>query len=129
MKQDGNEPAQEKKPLYMRIIIPADSQWKSLLDAMVLIFVAINCIWNVLLFAFSLNQERTFYKACKLLNDIIEIAFWMDFFMTFFQAYKDPETQEVISDLKRIAYNYFVGWFWIDIVSLFPFEWIFNDPS
>lgn len=92
MKQDGNEPAEAVKPLYERIIIPADSQWKSLLDAMVLIFVAINCIWNVLLFAFTLNQERTFYKACKYLNDIIEIVFWMDFFMTFFQQYKDPET-------------------------------------
>lgn len=53
----------------------------------------------------------------------------MDFFMQFLQAYKDPETQEVISDLKRIAYNYFMGWFWIDIVSLFPFEWIFRNPE
>lgn len=41
--------------------------------------------------------------------------------MTFLQAYKDQETQEVITDLKLIAYNYFVGWFSIDIVSLFPF--------
>lgn len=116
-------------PLYKRIIIPADSQWKSLLDALVLIFVAINCIWNVLLFAFNLNQESRAFRAVKQLNNLIEVVFWLDFFMTFLQAYKDPETQENISDLKRIAYNYFVGWFWIDIVSLFPFEFIFSDPS
>tara|TARA_B110000285_G_scaffold200406_1_gene234281 strand:- start:1787 stop:2116 length:330 start_codon:yes stop_codon:yes gene_type:complete len=108
-------------PLYKRIIIPADSQWKSLFDALVLIFVAINCIWNVLLFAFDIDETTKAYYVVKALNLFIEAIFWIDFFMTFLQAYKDQETQEVITDLKLIAYNYFVGWFWIDIVSLFPF--------
>ena len=101
--KDEPEPAEEIVPLYERIIIPADSQKKSLFDALVLIFVAINCIWNVLLFAFDINTETTAYKVVDLLNQFIEVIFWLDFFMTFLQAYKDQETQEDITDLKLIA--------------------------
>ena len=49
-------------PFYKQIIIPAESQRKSLFDALVLIFVAINCVWNVLLFAFAIDETTTAFK-------------------------------------------------------------------
>jgi len=35
----------------------------------------------------------------------------------------------VITDLKLIALNYLKGWFFIDAVSIFPFQIFFDDPE
>lgn len=30
---------------------------------------------------------------------------------------------ETIDDHKMIAINYILGWFWIDLVAILPFQW------
>jgi len=104
-------------PLHKRLIISPDVKWKSVFDIWVLLFVGYSCIWNILVFAFTFTPN----KNLDWFNLMIEVVFQMDFFLTFFQAYKHPETYEIIYDYKLIAINYFWGWFWIDLISIFPF--------
>ena len=82
------------------MIIPTDAQWKSMFDAIVLILIAYSCIWNVLLFAFPIDESTKQYKVITIINIFVEGMFWTDFFLTFVQAYKDKETLEEIIDLK-----------------------------
>jgi len=42
--------------------------------------------------------------------------------LTFFTALHNVETDQLIVDKKRIARNYLSGWFWIDLVSILPFD-------
>ena len=52
----------------------------------------------------------------------------IDIFVNFFSAYQD-EDQKVIDDLKKIAMNYFFGWFFIDLMSIFPFQWVMSSSG
>jgi hypothetical protein len=106
-----------KKPFYKRLIISPDARWKSVFDIWVLLFVGYSCIWNILVFAFNFSPK----EGIEVFNLMIEIVFQLDFFLTFFQAFKHPENYEIIDDYKMIAINYLWGWFFIDLVSVFPF--------
>lgn len=46
--------------------------------------------------------------------------------LTFFTTYTDDTTLIEVYDKKRIAVHYLKFWFWIDLVSIFPFEQIGN---
>jgi hypothetical protein len=39
-------------------------------------------------------------------DQIVEVFFWLDLFLTFFKEYKDPETYENVREFKRIAKRY-----------------------
>jgi hypothetical protein len=78
-----------------------------------------------LVFAFTFTPN----SKLDIFNLIIEFAFQLDFFLTFFQAFKHPETYEVIDDFKQIAIKYFWGWFTIDLISIFPFTLFLNSGS
>lgn len=113
------------KPFHKRLIISPDARWKSVFDIWVLLFVGYSCIWNILVFAFSFTPN----KNLDVFNLIIEFVFQLDFVLTFFQAFKHPETYEVIDDYKLIAINYFWGWFTIDLISVFPFTLFLNSGA
>ena len=106
-------------------MISPDAKWKSVFDVWVLLFVGYSCIWNILVFAFTFDPKVGFF----VLNEVTEWIFRIDFILSFFQAYRHPETYEVIDDYKSIAINYFWGWFWIDFVSIFPFKEFLNSDA
>ena len=57
-----------------------------------------------------------------LINNIIEVHFWVDMILSFICEYIDPETNLPERSIKKIAKNYVFSWFPIDFVSVFPFE-------
>ena len=77
------------------LIISPDSQWKSIFDLWVLLFVGYSCIWNVLYFAFPMDETTPSFRAIKLFNQISEGVFYVDFILSFFQAYRHKETFEI----------------------------------
>jgi hypothetical protein len=121
----GQIELEKHKPFYKRLIISPDAKWKSVFDIWVLLFVGYSCIWNILVFAFTFTPGL----GLKYLNVATEVIFYLDFFLTFFQAFKNPDTYEVIDDFKQIAINYFWGWFLIDLVSIFPFTLFLNSEA
>eukprot|EP01051_Picozoa_sp_SAG22_P004509 SAG22_NODE_243_length_14055_cov_3.073015_17_plen_70_part_00 len=44
--------------------------------------------------------------------------------MQFFTSYADPVTLEPITHRGSIAAKYMRGWFWVDLVSVFPTNYI-----
>lgn len=108
----------EKIPFRERIVISANSKWKAIFDMFVLILVGYSCITSMYYAAFSTTDDPVII----IIDQIVELFFWLDLALNFLQSYKHPETFEIVKDLKSIAQNYvFHGWFFIDFISVFPF--------
>ena len=54
----------------------------------------------------------------------MDFCFLLDIIVTFFTSVPDEHNCTEIVDRKKIAYIYLKGWFWIDSLSIFPFDLI-----
>lgn len=61
-------------------------------------------------------------RAWTVINSFVDISFGIDMVLTFMSSYKDTETGEIVDDYKQIAKSYILGWFLIDLISIFPIE-------
>jgi hypothetical protein len=60
----------------------------------------------------------------------LEFLFGLDLFLNFFQTYIDPETNKEITDHRKIANQYILrGWFFVDFISVFPFQFVFESKG
>jgi hypothetical protein len=58
---------------------------------------------------------------------IIDGFFLIDVFIIFNSALMDQNDVDLIEDRKKIAKSYLSGWFIVDILSIVPFELLFNS--
>lgn len=58
-------------------------------------------------------------------NQFIDILFSLDIILTFRTTYINPNTGIEISSPKDIAKNYILSRFWVDILTVFPFSYIY----
>lgn len=106
-----------------RLIIHPDNKLKSIFDIFVLLLVFYSCIINVILVAYIEDLPET--SALYIVNNyVLENFFYLDFFLSFISGYRESEDMPVETDLKKIAMKYFGGWFFVDFVSIFPFNYI-----
>lgn len=61
------------------------------------------------------------------LDIIVEFIFAFDMMLRFFHEYKDPESFEIVSDIRRISKKYLKLWFWIDLIAIIPFDRMLNE--
>lgn len=59
---------------------------------------------------------------------IVDVSFLVDIIMTFFTSYTDGYNLE-ITDHKRIMKNYIKFWFWIDLLSIIPFDYMLSGEE
>ena len=110
-----------KKSWKERLIIHPESKKKSLFDITVLLLVGYSCVINTVLVAYIETPD----PGLKLFNDsFVETMFYLDFILSFFTGYRENDDSEIITDYKKIAMRYLVGWFPIDLISIFPFQHI-----
>lgn len=64
------------------------------------------------------------FDAIFFTNLIVDIIFVLDIFITFNLPFVDATTGLWIHSRRRIAQRYFKTWFVIDVVSVFPFDYI-----
>ena len=57
-------------------------------------------------------------------NALIDLCFAIDIFVVFRTTYVDRYTGGEILDGKKIAINYLMGRFWIDLLATIPFDTI-----
>ncbi|XP_022942836.1 potassium channel AKT2/3-like [Cucurbita moschata] len=57
-------------------------------------------------------------------DNVVDLFFAFDIFLTFFVAYIDHRTQLLVRDSKKIAIRYLSTWFLMDLASTIPFETI-----
>jgi potassium voltage-gated channel Eag-related subfamily H member 8 len=58
----------------------------------------------------------------------VDSIFLIDLVATFFTAYYNNE-DDLITDRKQIALNYFKSWFFIDFIAIFPVSYIVTSSN
>jgi hypothetical protein len=53
----------------------------------------------------------------------VDIGLGFDLFLCFFRFSIHPRTMQIITDPAQIRKAYLKGWFWFDIISIFPFDY------
>lgn len=115
--------AKEPKSILQRLIIPHNSKWKRFYDFVILICVGYSCFSTVYYAAFGEPTDL----GLLIFDYMVEVLFGISLILNFFHAYKDPETNKVVTDIKSIAYRYLSGWFLVDFLSIFPFYLFVNS--
>lgn len=72
-------------------------------------------------FSFYADQHDEIWNGIDLFVDCV---FYVDMLLTFFTPYFDND--KLMFSMKSIACNYLKFWFWIDLVSIFPFEQVIS---
>jgi hypothetical protein len=58
-----------------------------------------------------------------IINIVTDFSFFVDLILTFFCPYKDEKTLKKVTDRKLIALRYLKTWFFMDMISIFPFDY------
>ena len=95
---------------------PAKIAW----DLFILFLLLIVCIVVPYRLAFYPDQGLTWTVVYLSMDG----CFCLDIIITFFTSVSDDKTCTEIVDRKKIATMYLKGWFWIDSLSIFPFDLI-----
>ena len=101
-----------------RCLIVPSKKWKLVWDMYVvflLLFISILVPYRLAFFPEDDFQMMMIYA-------VIDTCFFIDLIMTFFTTTVDPRTQMYITDRRIIAKNYLRFWFWIDMISILPFD-------
>ena len=111
--------------IYDKLLISYNSKLKNIFDIIVLILV--NASSLIILYDvcykdyesedyFEINFTETFFYY------IIEILFAIYIILQFFQTFQDKNKLIEVRSFKRIAKRYLKFWFYIDFISIIPFE-------
>ena len=93
---------------------PAKIAW----DLFILFLLLIVCIVVPFRLAFYPEQGLTW----TIVYAVMDVMFLGDIIITFFTSVSDDRTCTEVVDRKQIAIIYLKGWFWIDSISIFPFD-------
>jgi hypothetical protein len=117
-------PDSKHKSCYQKLLISHDSTWKSIVDIIVLIMVNISSIIILYDYCFleTENENNTQSFVYNPVYYAIEICFAIFIILQFFQTYQDHSTLLIVTDFKKIALRYMKRWFFIDLLSIIPFE-------
>ena len=75
------------------------------------------------------SDEEDDRAALDIVNNTIDLLFFIDILVIFFSAFYDDEQFRMVEDYSEIAINYLTGWFLIDTVSILPFDLILNSGA
>ena len=59
---------------------------------------------------------------------VIDFSFLIDIILTFFTSFTDGNNLEVTKH-KQIMKNYIKFWFWIDLLSIIPFDYMLSGEE
>lgn len=95
--------------------------YKQFFDVFVLLLVGYSCITTIFAVAFLKEDEKPL--SLFIIDWVVEGVFYIDIVLNFLQARK-TDMNVVTRDLKGIAKIYMTSWFFIDFISVFPFQLI-----
>jgi CRP-like cAMP-binding protein len=93
-----------------------------------LVFV---CLVEPLRVGFDLRTEPG--ELMFAIDIALDLFFAIDLFLQFFTSFPDPITLMPVTELRRVVKKYLSWWFWVDLLSVFPFQyllrpWESTDP-
>jgi len=84
-----------------------------------ILLVGYSTISTIFYVSFEVEETRTL----KAVEGIVFCFFLLEIIFRFVTSYEDPKTNEEVSNLSKIAYNYiFSGRFVIDAVATIPYQ-------
>lgn len=129
---DVHTPKEKEKPY----IIYSNNTYKMFWDVFISFLLLFVCF--VIPLRLSLNMDNktdengTLLKGSELddagLNGweitmyVCDGFFLIDLVASFFTTIEDREKMQEVADMKRIAKDYLSGWFWVDSLSIIPFD-------
>jgi len=93
-------------------------QYWDMCTGLALVFTAI-----VTPFEVCLGLE-TKMDALFVINSIVNLIFTIDIVVQFFLPIMNPQTKELVRDHRELARRYLRFWFWLDFLSVLPFDMI-----
>lgn len=109
---------------YPVLIIYPDDPFSSFWDIYITLILVFSCM--TVPYRLALIKEDS--TSWKFINWFVDVCFLMDITISFNKASFD-ENYELITDRKLIAFDYFQGWFIIDIVAIIPFDIILGGSE
>ena len=89
----------------------------------------INMIVAALITPWQLAFVQEESLAWLVINTTVDVSFFIDIVITFFTAFFDEKHMTLITDKKIIACTYLKFWFWLDLISIVPFDRIFLEAN
>jgi len=111
----------------MACYIDINSKSKMIFDFVVILSTLIYCmkiIYQLCFYGFDITYDDSMEG--KIFDYVILILNAIYIVLNFFHSYLDKKTGEIVTNTKKIAINYLKGWFFIDFISSFPFEFIWE---
>jgi hypothetical protein len=101
-----------------KCVIFSTNKYKVIWDVFVIVMLLFVCVFIPFTIAFH-EEEHPEWKTTFLVCDGF---FLIDMFLCFFTSITNTDNGLEITDKKKIAKEYLTGWFWIDWISIFPFD-------
>lgn len=102
-------------------MIYPNNEFKGQWDGFVMLILFFTCMVTPYRLAFAKEDP----PAWTIVNTIIDIFFAVDIILSFMTAYYTEEFV-LVEDRCKIAQNYMLGWFMIDLMAIMPFEKILS---
>lgn len=112
---------QSKKKAFLIMPNNKAKQWFDRYIISLLIYTALFVPYFV---CFNIDRSDS---ASMVIDLIIDFSFFVEILVTFFTAIKEGD--RLIVDRVKIAKNYLKGWFFIDILTTFPFQLLNSEGS
>ena len=103
------------------IILP-DNPYKKMWDLLIAFLILYSAIITPYEIAFSDSSKVSWFEI------LIDILLGIDIVLTFFSAYTDDE-ENLVKNHKKIIKKYLKSWFIVDIISVLPISYIFNQQG
>lgn len=101
-----------------------DSKFKTFWNITIILLLAYTSTVVPFQVAF-INHDSDF---ATILNYLVDLLFGVDIFVNFFSAYEMRNQKKEIR-LKKIAYEYLTGWFFLDLLATFPTQMILESEE
>lgn len=127
----------EKRPYYLQrystkgyrahsknnCYINPSNKWKQRWDFYIMFCMVAACILTPLQLAFV--EEDTIEWI--IMSAAIDVSFFIDIVLTFFSAYVEESNMQLETNKAVIAKKYLKFWFWMDLLSIIPFDLILQN--
>ena len=58
---------------------------------------------------------------------VVDGFFLLDIFVNFLTTYPESETEEIVTNHRKIAIHYLKTWFTVDFIAVIPFDWFIDE--
>lgn len=121
----GVDPKKSEKK-NSKFLINLDGKFKFFWDNFQILLILYVAIFSIYKISFVKDGENPLWD---LFDYLIDIFFFLDIILNFFTPYFDPHQCEYVNHHGKIALNYLKLEFWLDFLSVFPFDWFFSNGN